>query len=73
LSLLPPDVNISEFRFSVKGDAVIYGLGAVRGVGEGPVSAIVEARVWGPYLDLADFCRRVDSKKSEQTCASGAD
>ena len=63
MSLLPPDVNISEFRFSVKGEAVIYGLGAVRGVGEGPVSAIVEARVRGPYLDLADFCRRVDSKK----------
>ena len=66
MSLLPPDVNISEFRFSVKGDAVIYGLGAVRGVGEGPVSAIVEARVRGPYLDLADFCRRVDSKKANK-------
>ena len=66
MSLLPPDINISEFRFSVKGDAVIYGLGAVRGVGEGPVSAIVEARVRGPYLDLADFCRRVDSKKANK-------
>lgn len=66
MSLLPPDVNISQFRFSVKGEAVIYGLGAVRGVGEGPVSAIVEARVRGPYLDLADFCRRVDSKKANK-------
>ena len=66
MSLLPPGVNISEFRFSVKGDAVIYGLGAVRGVGEGPVSAIVEARAQGPYLDLADFCRRVDNKKANK-------
>ena len=66
MSLLPPSVNISEFRFSVKGDAVIYGLGAVRGVGEGPVSAIVEARAQGPYLDLADFCRRVDNKKANK-------
>ncbi|MBT5334464.1 MAG: DNA polymerase III subunit alpha, partial [Gammaproteobacteria bacterium] len=66
MSLLPPGVNISEFRFSVKGDAVIYGLGAVRGVGEGPVSAIVEARAQGPFLDLADFCRRVDSKKANK-------
>ncbi len=66
MSLLPPGVNISEFRFSVQGDAVIYGLGAVRGVGEGPVSAIVEARTHGPFLDLADFCRRVDSKKANK-------
>ena len=66
MSLLPPGVNISEFRFSVNGDAVIYGLGAVRGVGAGPVSAIVEARANGAFLNLADFCRRVDSKKANK-------
>jgi len=66
MSLLPPGVNISEFRFSVNGDAVIYGLGAVRGVGAGPVSAIVEARAHGAFVDLADFCRRVDSKKANK-------
>jgi len=66
LALLPPGVNISEFRFSVQGEAVVYGLGAVRGVGEGPVSAIVEARAHGAFIDLADFCRRVDSKKANK-------
>lgn len=66
MALLPPSVNISEFRFSVQGDAVVYGLGAVRGVGEGPVSAIVEARAEGAFVDLADFCRRVDSKKANK-------
>jgi DNA polymerase-3 subunit alpha len=63
MSLLPPGVNISEFRFSVQDDAVIYGLGAVRGVGEGPVAAIVAARSEGEFKDLTDFCRRVDNKK----------
>ncbi len=61
--LLPPSINISEFRFSVQNDSIIYGLGAVRGVGEGPVEAIVAARDQGAFTDLYDFCRRVGSKK----------
>jgi DNA polymerase-3 subunit alpha len=60
---LPPSVNKSEFRFCAQDGAVIYGLGAVRGVGEGPVEAIVEARASGDFKDLADFCQRLDSKK----------
>ncbi|MFM8354258.1 MAG: DNA polymerase III subunit alpha, partial [Gammaproteobacteria bacterium] len=47
LELLPPSVNRSEFRFSGAGGRVIYGLGAVRGVGEGPVEALVAARTQG--------------------------
>ena len=63
LALLPPSVNKSDFRFCAQEGAVIYGLGAVRGVGEGPVDAIVQARQAGPFTDLADFCQRLDSKK----------
>jgi len=63
LALLPPSVNKSDFRFCAQEGAVIYGLGAVRGVGEGPVEAIVQAREAGPFTDLADFCQRLDSKK----------
>jgi len=63
LALLPPCVNKSEFRFCARDGAVIYGLGAVRGVGEGPVEAIVQARATGDFKDLADFCQRLDSKK----------
>ena len=63
LALLPPSVNKSDFRFCAHEGAVIYGLGAVRGVGEGPVDAIVQARQAGPFTDLADFCQRMDSKK----------
>ena len=63
LQLLPPSVNKSEFRFCARDGAVIYGLGAVRGVGEAPVEAIVQARESGPFQDLPDFCQRLDSKK----------
>ncbi|MCV6615592.1 MAG: DNA polymerase III subunit alpha, partial [Cellvibrionaceae bacterium] len=64
LTLLPPDVNTGEFQFSVDDeDAVVYGLGAIKGLGEGPVEAILEARKDGPFADLFDFCARVDSRK----------
>ncbi len=42
---------------------VRYGLGAVKGVGRGACEAIVEARHAGPFADLLDFCKRVDSGK----------
>ena len=63
LTLMPPSVNLSQYRFSVQNNSVIYGLGAVRGVGEGPVSAIIEARRQGPFKSLVDFCGRLDGRK----------
>lgn len=66
LPLRPPSVNDSDHRFTVKEGAVVYGLGAVRGVGEGPVAAIMEARKERPFEDLDDFCHRVDSKKANK-------
>ncbi|MGM0536675.1 MAG: DNA polymerase III subunit alpha [Pseudomonadota bacterium] len=65
LTVTPPDVNVGGYRFTVDDQArVIYGLGAIRGVGEGPIGAIVEAReAEGPFEDLFDFCRRVDPRR----------
>lgn len=64
LTLLPPDVNRGEFQFTVDEDKnVIYGLGAIKGLGEGPVESILEARSSGAFKDLFDFCSRVDSRK----------
>jgi DNA polymerase-3 subunit alpha len=64
LRLDAPDVNISEFKFTVNNEGwIVYGLGAIKGVGEGPVEAIVEARQGGPFKDLFDFCSRVDLKR----------
>jgi DNA polymerase-3 subunit alpha len=64
LNLLPPDVNKGEFQFTVDADKnIIYGLGAIKGLGEGPVDSILEARRSGPFTDLFDFCARVDARK----------
>ena len=67
IDLLPPDVNASAFRFVAKEGAILYGLGAVRGLGAGPVDAIVTARErGGPFTDLADLCRRVDARRANK-------
>ncbi len=63
LTFHSPDVNYSVFRFTVREGAVIYGLGAVRGVGEGPVELIVSEREKTPFTSLADFCQRMDGRK----------
>jgi DNA polymerase-3 subunit alpha len=65
LRILAPDVNNSEFMFTVDDEGrIVYGLGAIKGVGEGPVEAIVECRAeGGPFKDLFDFCNRVDLKR----------
>jgi DNA polymerase-3 subunit alpha len=64
LELLPPDVNHGMFQFSVddKG-SVLYGLGAIKGLGEGPIEAIITARECGEFKNIFDFCTRVDGRK----------
>ena len=60
-----PDVNNSQYSFTVN-DAgqVIYGLGAIKGLGEGPIESIVAAREeGGAFRDMFDFCARVDMRK----------
>ena len=65
LPVLPPDVNRGEYQFTVSDDGeVIYGLGAIKGLGEGPVRAIISAREQGgAFADLFDFCARIDLKR----------
>ena len=65
LSLVLPDINVSKFTFTVDDELqVVYGLGAIKGLGEGPVSSLLEARdEGGPFKNLFDFCDRVDLKK----------
>ena len=62
ISVLAPDVNESEMNFTVnsKGD-IRFGLGGVKGVGEGAVEAIIQEREQnGKYKDLFDFLERVN-------------
>jgi DNA polymerase-3 subunit alpha len=63
--VLLPDVNASAHMFvALDAKTVRYGLGAVKGVGQGACEAIVEARArGGAFRDLLDFCQRVDSSK----------
>ena len=65
LTVVPPDVNSCSFRFSVADTKTIrYGLGAVKGVGEAVINALVEERDGhGPYRDLVDICRRNADKR----------
>ena len=68
LKVEPPDVNRSSYMFTIDGDeTVVYGLGAIKGVGEGAIEGIVESRERdGPFRDLFDFCRRIDLKKANR-------
>jgi DNA polymerase-3 subunit alpha len=61
IEVLPPDVHRSGTLFSVEGEAIRFGLLAVRNVGNGAIEAIVAAReAGGPFRSLMDFCGRVD-------------
>ncbi len=65
LEVLPPQVNRSQYMFNAEGErTVIYGLGAIKGVGESAIEGIIAAREeGGAFKDLFDFCRRIDLRK----------
>jgi DNA polymerase-3 subunit alpha len=65
LTILPPDLNAGQYKFTVNEHGeIVYGIGAIKGVGEGPVEAIIQAREQqGKFDDLFDFCAKVDVKK----------
>jgi len=71
LALLPPDINRGQHAFTVTDDnAILYGLGAVKGVGEAAIEAIVETRAaGGPFANLFDFCRRIDPRRVNKRAA----
>jgi DNA polymerase-3 subunit alpha len=64
LTVLPPDINASQYRFvPVSAQQIRYGLGGVKGTGESAIKAIIAAReADGAFRDLFDFCRRVDKR-----------
>lgn len=63
IEILPPDVNESLWLFNVIGSTIRFGLGAVKGVGEGAVEDIVRERAAnGPFKGFVNFCERVSLK-----------
>jgi len=64
IAVLPPDVNESRTDFTVVGPEIRFGLSAVKGVGEGAVASMIDARSkGGPFVDLFDFVKRLDLRQ----------
>ena len=68
ITILPPDVNRSQWKFTVAKApdgqlGILFGLGAVKTVGQGAVDAIIRERKNGAYRDIFDFCRRIDTSE----------
>jgi DNA polymerase-3 subunit alpha len=68
IDVLPPDVNVSGYDFTIEDrpndkPAIRFGLGAIKNVGQGPVDLILQARTKGPIKDIKDFARRVDLRQ----------
>ena len=64
LEVLSPSIFDSDFEFKVVGKKQLrYGLGAIKGLGEGAIEQIILARAQKPFLNLFDFCTRCDPKK----------
>ncbi|HOB43715.1 MAG TPA: DNA polymerase III subunit alpha [Bacillota bacterium] len=61
VDVLPPNVNESFKGFTVSGNTIRFGLGAIKNVGEGAAESIISARKsGGPFVSFVDFCNRVD-------------
>lgn len=63
IEVLPPDINESERSFTVHGNSIRFGLGAVKGVGSAALESIVDERKDELFQSLNDFCERVDLRK----------
>lgn len=63
ISILPPDINDGEYRFTPYEGNIRYGLAAIKGIGKPVIDEIVEERkAGGPYRSLKDFCLRLSGK-----------
>lgn len=64
IRVLPPDINRAQVEFDISDDDIVFGLGAIKGVGEAALQAIVDERESnGPYKDIFDLTERVDPKQ----------
>lgn len=67
LAVLGPDVNESYYKFTVNEDyAIRFGMGAIKGVGEGAVNTIVENRKEGKYKSIFDLAKRIDLRAANK-------
>jgi DNA polymerase-3 subunit alpha len=69
MAVLPPDINMSAYRFEPVAEAdgkrsrtIRYGLGAIKGSGQNAIEEILRAREEGLFIDIFDFCNRIDRR-----------
>jgi DNA polymerase-3 subunit alpha len=63
IPLLPPDIQTGFWHFTPAGEAIRFGLGAIKNVGRNTVDAIISARTdGGPFASVFDFCERLDPR-----------
>ncbi len=79
LQICPPNINVSHYRFTANdNEHIVYGLGAIKGVGESAIEEIINERSQnGLFTGLYDLCKRVDLRKVnrrvlEALCRAGA-
>lgn len=65
LTVIPPDINRSHYKFTVNDSGeIIFGLGAIKGMGEAAIESVIAARNEGkPFSSLFDFAKRIDTRK----------
>ncbi|KKQ24032.1 MAG: polymerase III alpha subunit protein [Candidatus Roizmanbacteria bacterium GW2011_GWC2_37_13] len=77
IEVLPPDINKSEYNFSIEGGSIRFGLSAIKNVGSAAIDSIIESRKSGRYISFNDFLskidlRRVNKKTVESLIKAGA-
>lgn len=72
IEVVPPDVTQSEYKFTTREKGkIIYGLGAIKGIGAAAIDSIVAGRESGTYENLDHFCTQVDLSKANKRVMEG--
>lgn len=66
--VMPPDINESDWHFSVSKKGIRFAFGAIKNVGQNAALEIVHKRIDGPFLGIVDFCERVDLRVVNKRC-----
>lgn len=63
LTVKSPNINTSDYTFTVLSNEIVYGLGAIKGVGQGAIELLIQERKKGPFKSLFNLCERVDLRR----------
>lgn len=66
LTILPPDINKSEIAFTVVNEKIVFGLQGIKNVGLAALENIIAQQKEKPFVDLLDFCKRIDLRTSNK-------